>query len=296
MSYRIPPWLVAKPVTSVNVAKLMLEMLESGEAEAVKWVRAAWKAVGKALTLPQVTHMLEHGTIPEAVIEAIRQSYDTFVVGQLAAANARAASGAASKIMVGMGATWRGSKDLLVAIERRADRLAVDMKKGTLDVIDYLARYYTEVRPSTAGVVANALRGFVGLTKREAEWVVNYQTSLIDAGAARGTINALTETMRENLLSARALRIARTETAFAVTESINAATRQAREDRLIRFDLVKTWDAANDAATCEECASVHGETVKFEEVFSVGGDPPLHPNCRCVHVVSQLVPDMEGVA
>lgn len=296
MAYRVPPWMTMKPVTKVSLSRLMLDMLESGEPAAVKWVTSAWRVVGKAITSEQAEAILRSGAVPEAVLQAVREGYDRIIAGELMAAQVRIAETAASRIMVGMGAEFTASSALQAMIERRTTRLAVDMSDGTRDLIDYLARYYTGVRPTTAGVFATTLRSFVGLTDREAAWVTKYEASLIDSGAARGTITALTRTMKENLLAARALRVARTEIAFSVTDAINESTRQARTEGLIRFDLVKQWDAANDAATCEECAAMHGEIVRFGEPFSCGTDPPLHPNCRCVHNVYQLIPGLEEVA
>jgi SPP1 gp7 family putative phage head morphogenesis protein len=78
---------------------------------------------------------------------------------------------------------------------------------------------------------------------------------------------------------ARAEMIARTESMDAANEGLTQGWDQAVEEGLLTGDEQKTWIAAEDP--CPECEEVDGETVPMDEDFSVGDDPPLHPNCRC---------------
>jgi SPP1 gp7 family putative phage head morphogenesis protein len=78
---------------------------------------------------------------------------------------------------------------------------------------------------------------------------------------------------------ARAEMIARTESMDAANEGLAQGWDQAVEEGLLTGDEQKTWIAAEDP--CPECEEVDGETVPMDEDFSVGDDPPLHPNCRC---------------
>lgn len=78
---------------------------------------------------------------------------------------------------------------------------------------------------------------------------------------------------------ARAEMIARTESMDAANEGLAQGWSQAVEEGLLTGDEQKTWIAAEDP--CPECEEVDGETVPMDEDFSVGDDPPLHPNCRC---------------
>lgn len=78
----------------------------------------------------------------------------------------------------------------------------------------------------------------------------------------------------------RAEMIARTETMDAANEGLAQSWDQAREAGLLSADAKKQWIATASGA-CPECEEVDGEEVLLDEDFSVGDDPPLHPNCRC---------------
>lgn len=78
----------------------------------------------------------------------------------------------------------------------------------------------------------------------------------------------------------RAEMIARTETMDAANEGLAQSWDQAREAGLLSADTKKQWIATASGA-CPECEEVDGEEVLLDEDFSVGDDPPLHPNCRC---------------
>ncbi|MES2360022.1 MAG: phage minor head protein [Gemmatimonadota bacterium] len=77
----------------------------------------------------------------------------------------------------------------------------------------------------------------------------------------------------------RAEMIARTEAMDAANEGLAQGWSQAVEEGLLTGDEKKVWIAAGDP--CPECEEVDGEEVLMDEDFSVGDDPPLHPNCRC---------------
>ncbi len=78
---------------------------------------------------------------------------------------------------------------------------------------------------------------------------------------------------------ARAEMIARTEVMDAANEGLAQSWSQAQEEGLLPADAKKEWIATSDA--CPECEEVDGEVVPIDDDFSVGDDPPLHPNCRC---------------
>lgn len=78
---------------------------------------------------------------------------------------------------------------------------------------------------------------------------------------------------------ARAEVIARTEVMDAANEGLALGWEQAQEEGLLGPDAKKVWIATSGC--CDECESVDGEEVPLDDDFSVGDDPPLHPNCRC---------------
>lgn len=78
---------------------------------------------------------------------------------------------------------------------------------------------------------------------------------------------------------ARAEMIARTEAMDAANEGLAQGWSQAVDEGLLTGDEQKEWIAT--PGCCDECDAVDGEKVPMDEDFSVGDDPPLHPNCRC---------------
>ena len=54
--------------------------------------------------------------------------------------------------------------------------------------------------------------------------------------------------------------------------------KQAQERGILSLTMRKVWQT-NDP--CPICAPMSGERVKITEDFSIGFDPPAHPNCRC---------------
>jgi len=87
----------------------------------------------------------------------------------------------------------------------------------------------------------------------------------------------------------RAETIARTETAMADSQGAIAGWKAT--------GLVggKQWLAAPDC--CDECQDLDGEIVSIDDEFD-GGDPPLHPNCRCAvtPVLTDEMPDADSSA
>jgi hypothetical protein len=55
--------------------------------------------------------------------------------------------------------------------------------------------------------------------------------------------------------------------------------------------MVKTWSALLDRKVCADCRYMHGTTVLASDELP-GGDPPRHPFCRCVFVVSMTTLSM----
>ncbi len=77
----------------------------------------------------------------------------------------------------------------------------------------------------------------------------------------------------------RADMIARTEIMDSANEGLVQGWAQAQDAGLLPPDATKQWIATSDA--CDDCDEVDGEEVALDDDFSVGDDPPLHPNCRC---------------
>lgn len=128
--------------------------------------------------------------------------------------------------------------------------------------------------------VARVIRANIGLTERDAGAVMKRQLKMLADGvdAAKATRSA--EKYASELLTSRAQNIARTEAMQASNAGARELWSQARDKGLLDpLTQQKVWIATDGA--CPQCEEVDGETVGLDEDFSVGVDPPLHPNCRC---------------
>lgn len=77
----------------------------------------------------------------------------------------------------------------------------------------------------------------------------------------------------------RAEMIARTEVMKASNEGLSQSWSQAVDIGLLNGDEKKEWIAT--AGCCDDCDELDGEQVPIDDDFSIGDDPPAHPNCRC---------------
>lgn len=125
---------------------------------------------------------------------------------------------------------------------------------------------------------AKLIRASIGLTERDAGAVMKRQLKMLADGVNPSVATAKAEKYADKLLRRRAETIARTETMRASNEGQTQLWAQAREKGLLSATAMKVWIAYDP---CPICAPLDGEIVPLDGVFSIGGDPPAHPNCRC---------------
>lgn len=125
---------------------------------------------------------------------------------------------------------------------------------------------------------AKLIRASIGLTERDAGAVMKRQLKMLADGVDATKATARAEKYANKLLRSRSQTIARTEGMRAANEGQQQLWAQARGKGLLNSTAMKVWIAYDP---CPICAPLEGETVPIDGVFSIGGDPPAHPNCRC---------------
>lgn len=142
----------------------------------------------------------------------------------------------------------------------------------------------------------------IGLTRYSNEKVLQIVKQGIQSGSDMDTVARNINSFLDEQNPKRALRIARTETAKAVSYGTVAGYEQSGVVEAIE------WSATGDDKQCQWCGMFDGMVIGFDEDFVrqgkpilglQGGEftnsyedvrrPPLHPNCRC-----SLVPVLEG--
>lgn len=122
--------------------------------------------------------------------------------------------------------------------------------------------------------IARELRPIVGLNSRYAEAVGRLHTSLIAEGVAAQKAAARAERYAGRLHRRRTMTIARTETAFALSEGQRQGYAQMGVKRLMRVEA---------PTCCDICADYDGHVYTIAEA---SGILPEHPNCGGTWVMS----------
>lgn len=132
--------------------------------------------------------------------------------------------------------------------------------------------------------VAAIIRSMVGLTQAASQAVLNYRLGLIDLGLNRALVQKRVRAYAEKKLRERALTIARSEIMAATNAGQIAAWRQAQRRGLLRDDTEMEFIVTPDDRLCDQCLAMEGERVPVGQSFP-GGNPPIHPRCRCAAVL-----------
>lgn len=143
---------------------------------------------------------------------------------------------------------------------------------------------------------ARKIRNLVGLTRRQAIAVDNYEKMLTAEGMKRSQVNKLVTAYRNRQLTARARNIARTETIRAANAGQQQVWQQAVKRGLLDPQTVRRiWIVTPDDRLCPICAPIPGmnpEGVKLNDSFDTPQgpvkEPPVHPQCRCAVAIGSF--------
>ncbi len=144
---------------------------------------------------------------------------------------------------------------------------------------DFVSRSLNgEMTPMEA---AQDIRDLIGLDPRRARAADKFWESLLEEGVPDDKIERRVGRYMQALLKQRAEVIARTEITRAAVKGERDTWEEAANRGL--YDpskYVRVWMATEDDRLCDECEPLDETEVEMDEEFP-GGDPPLHPNCRC---------------
>lgn len=180
--------------------------------------------------------------------------------------------------------------------QSRAARLIVDITNEQRALIrDLITR---SVRDGiTVDDVAAIIERSIGLHDRWARAVTNRHDAIMadmlgrgmPMRTARAQARLVAQAYHDELLYARARTIARTEILDAHNAGRWSGWQDAIGSGLAPTDSRKEWMVRVPSRTdspCPICLPLQGETVAWDEPFSVGVMmPPLHPNCVCTAVL-----------
>lgn len=147
------------------------------------------------------------------------------------------------------------------------------------------------VRKSLDGAIpparaAKMVRDVMTLNERQSIALQNYYEKLAKSDFTPREMDVMLDAYGNELLDARCLMIARTETADAVNFGQLELWRQAADDGIIEAQQTyKEW-VIDPGTACERCEALDGQRVLLDEQFDTDDGPvdgpTLHPHCNCM--------------
>ncbi len=152
--------------------------------------------------------------------------------------------------------------------EAHTAELVMEITAATIEAIEEIITIGIEAGKSIPAI-SRELRPIVGLNSQYAGAVANFHTKLLADGVAAGKASAQATTYAGRLHRRRTQTIARTESAFALTEG----QRQGYE----LMGVTKLERVEDPATEDDDCADGNGKIYTLAEAQGV---LPAHPNCE----------------
>lgn len=280
---------MAKKLTESEAREILdriRQYTEQHEPGLMKILARVWKGQQNAISYADLREMIRLGVVDDVLLEQWRQDYANAIVKYFVPAynNAMAAGAAINEEKFGfnLDLAQNGIKDWA---ENRAAELVVDITEGQMAAMRSVVNMAATNGDFTTEELSRVIRPTVGLTQKEAGAVSKYFRTLTVNGRSTSDAQKLAQTYSERLLRHRAMRISRTELAFAYNQGNDQAMQQAQDQGMVSW-YKKTWCTAEDERVCIYCGPLDGTTINKDEYFqdSYGRKvllPPLHPHCRC---------------
>lgn len=181
-----------------------------------------------------------------------------------------------------------GAPGIQRAIKKRARELAQQLtkesKKGFRQAARGLFREGAGRRRT-----ARELKDMIGLTRKEAQAVINVRSAMLEKDLGAGAIDKRSTQLVRKYRRQRGARIARTAGADISNLGQDLALKQAiKSGDVEEKEVEKVWIVDMDA--CPICAPMQGQRRSPGRAFTTGkggevDGPPVHPNCRCATTV-----------
>jgi SPP1 gp7 family putative phage head morphogenesis protein len=278
--------LIAKNKEAAAALERLRSFLSPKEAQLAEVLVSMWENQQRAITYAELRDAILSGQVPLEYLMEWQQDYARFVVRVLAPmyreAIERAAEVEARKYAFKIDFARNGIRDW---IEQRGAELVAGITTEQQKALQVMIERSAILGDLTVDELSRVIRPTIGLTSREATAVSNYFNNLREAGRGYKEAKKLAANYAARLHRHRAMRIARTELAFAYNNGTHQGIIQAQERGLIGL-VNKVWCTADDERTCERCAPLDNVKVPMDAHFEdINGKrvllPPLHPHCRC---------------
>nr|WP_080840017.1 phage minor head protein [Cohnella massiliensis] len=275
---------------NAEVLKVMHEYLNQEEPDLQRVLFEVWNAQRESLKYGELTNVLMGGDISQQTLNEWRNDYAVMVNEKIAPKWRDAMEAAASHIEIDRFVFDPAARAITDWMTNRTSELAVNLTESQHEAIRFVSRRMYLLGEITgkqlsADELSRFLRPMIGMVPREAEAVRRFFQEQIENGipvedAQRQALNYANRIHRH-----RAMRIARTELAFAYNHGADQSVRQAQEQGLIGR-VRKQFLTADDERVCSYCGPLDGKIIEMNESFFGATKklpyvptPPLHPHC-----------------
>jgi hypothetical protein len=264
--------------------------------------RKAWEDQAHLIKRDAIEYAISHGTLPEYELYRMSIIYSDTIVNKImpiwrdtAEANLTNILDKALTLRGGAVSDYLESKVYLdanrILTQRAMERgvkWVVDASKIQSEAIRGVIETYGLQAHLPAQELAKMLEPTIGLLPRESAAVARYRAALIEGAGGKSTaaIDRSVAAKAARLHNARAVRIARTETAWAQNQGAIDGAKSLMDNDMLPSDtkLMKRWETAEDEATCAICGPMQGAEAELDEPFDTDNGPvqvptEVHPNC-----------------
>lgn len=271
--------------------------LNNREPKIVRWLVNTWNAEREAIKYEELEYATTNKEVPLEWLLQWQQDYAEFIKSVLDPEWRGAIKSAGGHIERRIREVFQTGENFSFTptgqrieqwIQTRGGELIAQLSQTQLDAVRAILRHYTVEVPVSPQELGRILRPVIGLTEKQAKAVQRFRESLLAEGINQRQAERQALKYAGQLHRFRALRIARTELAFAYNQGQYEAIRQAQEAGMLQGRIAKEWMTADDERVCEHCGPLDGQVIGFEETFPGGTKtmpeiqtPPAHPLCRC---------------
>lgn len=300
----IPEQDIQKSNEEALVLRLLRSFLDEKEPGLVKILVNTWRTQGAAVTYKELREAILAGDLTKDYLEDWMQDYSRLVTNHLQPAWEEA-------IRAGVRA-WEDKYPLWhydpagTAVrawtESHAAEFVTNVSTTQIEGLRAVVRRAAVLEDITVDELARLVRPTIGLTKPQAERVMNYFETLKKGGTSEKRAKDLTIKYAAKLHRERGYDVARTELATAYNTGAFNGAKQAQADGLLG-ETVKIWSTAYDEQVCRVCKKMEGKRVAMDEEFGAASGswstklhPPAHPRCRCGFLIKEIRPPVKNMS
>ena len=293
------------PMDALKATYKMRKFLNAKEPELILFLQTFWNNQQRAITYKELREAIMAGYLSEKLMNEWYQDYARFVIEKVAPMWQEAMKTANESIKETFSHyVFNPMQEEVIKWTNDYSAIFVtNVTRDQIQAIREVVKRASQLHDLNVDELARVIRPMVGLDWRQAQANLNYYESMIKSGVKpkKALEKSIMYSARQN--RHRAMRIARTELAFAYNQGSYYGTKQAQAQGLIG-KVVKEWSTADDERTCEVCAALDGKKIEMDDDFDfktklhhigIKRVPPAHPHCRCTVKYIEVEPPIQAV-